>query len=545
MKKTNYILGVIMVLFLIPVVKAEVPQQNPFYSVGSDFLVIKYHPIEPEIHVLFDDTSIYLDNQNDGTWDYEFSGNAGETITLDPVGSAVAEPGGLIHSNKPVGYKQELQNTGSYISRLYTFVPVIDNLKSEYFTYGSHESFFSEYSAGRYDGKWYVVAPKETTIYVDQNITGNVSQAFNVSPGELKAFSADPYSRVYSNKPFLVFNRFTIGGIKSRDFYTPWDHVQILVIENATEIKVDINNDGVSDEAYNLSKGLRGYSLAYGARITSNKDIAMFSRYETYEGLVKACGGNMDFCLFVVYAAVNTFPCNIGSDMWGDGGSYYDTHIYYVTGIYNQFSGLYPNTSYFVDNQQENDLLPEYNRTIASNTIDALSGIGKVHIWSDMPLLYSYKYDMDSSATTLRYLMSYPYSQIYSTSWPSNKIMGTNELTQMNVRVFNPFATTTINDLEIKIKVPDEFTANPSTSFLIRKQSLVNDNNISSDIISEDPQHIGDYYEFTLTNSDSSVIGTLSPLEYLNIYYNVITPASYGTYDFPTEITYTAPTWQK
>ncbi len=84
----------IIFLTLSVAVSAAIPFETPYYSIGSDFLAadgecwyLSSCPSEsyPKINTLFDNTKIYLDNNNDGVWDYSFSGNAGEYITLNPV----------------------------------------------------------------------------------------------------------------------------------------------------------------------------------------------------------------------------------------------------------------------------------------------------------------------------------------------------------------------------------------------------------------------------------------------------------------------------
>ena len=538
MRKINLVLYLVITALIAAAAAAEVPEEDPFYSVGSDFLVIKYQDIAPQVQVLFNNTAIFLDNENDGTWDYKFEGNAGNVVTIDPGGVAVANPGALIHSDKPIGYIQQLQDTSNYDSELYTVGVPINNLKSEYFTYGSYADW--TYNVGKYNGLWYVIAPKETNISIDINLDGTIDQTITVSPGTSRSFTADPFAKVYSDKPFLVYNRLTIAAIKSLEFFSPWEKVMILVTEDNTEIKIDLNNDDSYDQTLTLSKGLYIYTFTQGAHIVGNKPIALF---DNYEAILSSCGSSSDFCLRRMYVSVNTFPNNIGSDIWGGSSGSYK----YIVGLYNDYSGLYYNTTYFIDRQSQNDLILDYTGTINSNIITSTPSYGQIHLWSNMPLLYSFRYYPYSSSPYRQYYTpSYPYSVIYSTSWPQNKIIGTNEVTRISTRIFNPFAATTINGLEIKVKISNQFIALPTRLVLVTKKSLVDDEILDSELVTDkNPLLIDGYYEFTLSDSDSAVIDSLSPLEYLDVEYDVISPSSYGNYDLPTELTYSAPTWQK
>jgi len=56
-------------------VSAAVPKEDPFFSIGEDFLVIKAQDYHPQLNILFDNTNIYIDTDNDGTWNYHYTRN--------------------------------------------------------------------------------------------------------------------------------------------------------------------------------------------------------------------------------------------------------------------------------------------------------------------------------------------------------------------------------------------------------------------------------------------------------------------------------------
>ena len=136
MNKTIYLV-ILFVIGLVSSVNAEVSKEDPFFGVGSDFLVVRYSGDNPDIYTLFDNTNIYLDNNNDGIWDYQFQGNAGESQILDtpwPIYN-----GARIHTDKPIMYKQLLYHYEcSYDpcdEEIYITIPPLNNLKSEYYFY--------------------------------------------------------------------------------------------------------------------------------------------------------------------------------------------------------------------------------------------------------------------------------------------------------------------------------------------------------------------------------------------------------------------------
>src|SRR3989338_5625630 len=101
MNKAKYLL-ILFIIVSINTVSAEVSKEDPYFGVGSEFLVVGIE--NTEIFTLFDNTNIYLDNNNDGVWDYQFQGNSGESQVLNPPWSI--NRGARIQTDKPVMYKQ-------------------------------------------------------------------------------------------------------------------------------------------------------------------------------------------------------------------------------------------------------------------------------------------------------------------------------------------------------------------------------------------------------------------------------------------------------
>ncbi len=501
----------LIVLFLIAsisVASAEVSKEDPYFGVGSEFLVIGTG--NPEIFTLFDNTNIYLDNNNDGIWDYQFQGNGGESQVLNPPWSV--NGGARIQADKPVMHKQliyeYLCNDWPWCKTIYyTTVPPLNNLRSEYYIFSLGDN-------------WNVVAPQDTIINIDINADGTIDKTLNVGRGKVNSSSVpnNQYARIYSEsgKKFSLYGRYALAGPIGTDFYTNLGSIKALVTEDNTRVNIDMNNDLAYDETYTLSKGAHDIDAISGAHINSNKPIAVYSKFQ------------------------NFFPIMtsgmLNNDLWGESGN-----LYRIIGLFNNASGLFDNTTYNIDFQTQNDLVSNFTGQIPSNVENSLPNMGNVHLWSDMPLNYFYKY---SSQYQNYFLPSYSYSRIYPVTFPEEKYIGLEDSLTINARVFNPFAETTATVFSAKLKFNKLFAFPAVFKAEVNKKNLNTDAIIATDTVTKVPVLINGRYEFVISNSDSSLLDSLGPFEYYEIKYNLISPLTYGFYDFePVEITYTAPTW--
>jgi hypothetical protein len=505
----------LIILFLIgyiAIVNAEVSKEDPYFGIGSEFLVVGTG--NPEIFTLFDNTNIYLDNNNDGIWDYQFQGNSGEIQILNPPWPI--NRGARIQTNKPVMYKQL---TYENICRwdpcdtfYYTTVPPLNNLESEYYVFSLGDN-------------WQVVAPQVTTINFDIDIDGTIDQTLSVDRGKINS-SQIPYkkfARIYSEsgKKFSLYGRYALAAPVGSDFYTNLGSIKVLVSEDNTKVNIDMNNDLAYDETYTLNKGAHDISTIQGAHINSNKPIAVYSNFQGTFFPIATSG-------------------MINNDLWGESGN-----LYRIIGLFNNASGLYYNTTYNIDFQAQNDLISNFTGQIAANVIANLPSMGNVHLWADMPLNYLFYQTGSGRTGHPKFLPSYSYSRIYPVTFSEEKYIGSEDDLIINARVFNPFAETTATSFSVKLRFNDLFAFPAIFTVEINKKNLNTDAVISSDTITKIPVLINGQYEFVIDSSESSLLNSLGPFEYYEIRYNLISPLVHGFYDFePVEITYNAPTWE-
>ncbi len=503
----------LIILFLIAsisVASAEVSKEDPYFGVGSEFLVIGTD--NPEIFTLFDNTNVYLDNNNDGIWDYQFQGNSGESQTLNPPWPV--NRGARIQTDKPVMYKQliveSLCKDWPWCKTIYhTTVPPLNNLRSEYYIFSLGDS-------------WNVVAPQNTTINVDINADGSIDKTLSVDRGKVNSSTvpSDQYAKVYSEsgKKFSLYGTYALASPSGTDFYTNRGSIKALVTEDNTQVNIDMNNDLAYDENYTLNKGAHDINVIEGAHINSNKPIAVYSKFTS-----------------IPFPVMTSDMLN--NDLWGESGN-----LYRIIGLFNNASGLYYNTTYNIDFQTQNDLIANFTGQIAANVIKELPSMGNVHLWANMPL--NYFYYLYEQYTSL-FLPSYTYSRIYPITFSDKKYIGLEDGLTINARVFNPFAETTATGFSVKLKFNKLFAFPAVFKVEVDKKNLNTDAVIATDTVTKVPILINGQYEFVISNSDSSLLNSLGPFEYYEIKYNLISPLTYGFYDFePVEITYNAPTWK-
>jgi len=374
-----------------------------------------------------------------------------------------------------------------------------------------------------YAGTWYIVASDDITINVDINNDGSVDSLVNVSKlnrGQISVSSG--FARVYSDKPFYLYNSYTVVGPSETDFNIPWSEVEKLVItEDNTTVKADITNDGIYDWSQMYNKDVYvNINFDEGTRIHSDKPIVVFT----------SSWHNIPF-----YVP----PSNmVGSDLWSKS-----------SGTYAYISGMYDNTTYYLDRVLDNDLNPDYTYTIDYGETKSLPSSGKVHIWGDKPFIETYRdpYHDGSCYEYYGYYYSiYPYSSISSTTYNLHKYLGANEITPIKAGIFNPFANTSIYNVSITVPFPDSFSMPLGTSIELnaKKRYLRNDTMIENEIITLTPSHIAGNYVFTVSNNDSQLFNSLDSMQYYDMEYQLITPSITGEYKFDSvSVEYTAKTW--
>lgn len=508
MNKIKYLLVLFFIIFL-AAVNAEVSKEDPYFGVGSEFLVVGTD--NPEIFTLFDNTNIYMDNNNDGIWDYQFKGNGGESQVLNPPWPV--NRGARIQADKPVMYKQVIFYYKSPWDPTeiiyYTAVPPLNNLKSEYYIFLLNDNLN-------------VVASQDTQVNIDIDADDTIDQTLSVGRGRINSSSrlSNKFAKVYSEsgKKFSLYGSYALASPVGNDFYTNLGSIKVLVTEDNTRLNIDMNNDLAYDETSTLNKGAYDIDAIQGAHINSDKPIAVYSKFQ-----------NMPFPVM----ASNM----LNNDLWGESGN-----LYYIIGLFNNASGSHYNTTYNIDFQTQNDLASNFTGEIAANVIKDLPSMGNVHLWAGMPLNYLYSL---SDTYHSRFLPSYSYSRIYPVTFSEEKYIGSEDDLTINARVFNPFAETTASDFSVKLRFNKLFAFPAIFIVELNKKNLNTDAVSAADTITKSPVLINGQYEFVIDSSDSSLLNSLGPFEYYDIKYHLISPLVYGFYDFePVEITYNAPTWK-
>ncbi len=510
-----FLLGIL--LFYSVVVDAAVTKEDPFISLGTDFLILTPGNDNHVIRTWFNNTNIYLDLEDDGVWDFKYTKNSGEDLEITHSNPDLIKPGARIHSDKPVEYSQYL---GSY----WGVVPEIRNLGKEYYVDNTPESSLYYGPCGYYHyfhRPFYVVVPQNsneiTTIYVDYMdgtiFTVNVS---HLSRGTIQKITVQCSSyqprpmRIYSNQSFYLYDRNTVIGPAGNDFYLPWQNIQkLIIIKNNTEVKIDTNNDLNYDQTIINDSGVYGpFSLAWGSHIHSNNSIAVFTDWGYYVQLSDMTG----------------------NDIWSRDLSSWTVcwnQWQYCYNYYNNIIGLFENTALNFDRIKENDLISNFNFSINQNekiTINSkFNDNSRFHIYADKPFI-----EISNNGDGI-----FPYSSISVTQQSKQKYLGANETTTMEVRIFNPFANTTINNLTATVRFPELFNWTNS-DVMIEKRYIMNDTVIENSLVSVIP----------VDNEFSLNLSSLGPMQYLDIEYQLRTPLQIGSFEFePVNIGYEAETW--
>lgn len=496
MKKINALLLGIFILGTVNFVNAAVPKEEPLSTIGGDFLVIRYD-YRPVLYTLFDSTNIYVDIENDGVWELQIVKNAGESFEVYILTQSITY-GTRIHTDKPVICQQR------FYSNTYNPIPPISSLRSSYYAYG---------------GTWYAIAQENLSIYVDNNDDGTIDTTIDATPLKRNSIPVSNFAKVFANKPFYLYNEYVFAAQTGTDFYLPRSTVRkIIVTQNNTEVKVDKDNDGHYDGGtVTWNKGaiteFSGLTFTNGAHIRSDKPIAIYLYFYSNDDR---------------YAYPIEPSDMLGNDMW----SYNSGIGWQITGFFNNATGIASNTTYYIDRVIENDLIPNSVDTVNSNQVKELPNLGYIHTWANMPFIEYYDY------SSYHYVL--PYSSITATQYGTQKYLGANELTTIRIGIFNPFANTTIADVNVTASFPENFSIpiGDDITLNIEKRYLRNDIVIESSTVIVTPSLENGDYVFRIS------LNTLEPMRYYNIEYQIVTPSEVGSFHFnPVKLDYEAETW--
>jgi hypothetical protein len=478
-------------------IEQTIPDNNTIFQTGTEYLRL----VKGYIWVLFDNTYIYFDTNNDGVYDYETTKNANEY--MQPSDLNLPHYGSRVYSTKPILYS--FKSLGSGYNSNYLSVPPIHALKNEYYVPS---------------GDWHIGATQEITVYVDEGINGSIEQTKTISKLNGDTITTSDLSHIYSNDPFYCYNDYTFIGDHGKDYYLyTADIEQLLVFQDHTNISIDTDNDGVYDHYLELDKGshtLSGYTI--GSHLHANNSILLLD----------------DYAWVTSYIIPSDTIC---SDYYSFGSTPNYGILSYIIGCFN-------NITIYGDQVLNNDLIPDYTLHIGSNEMKYISHSSRtIHLWGTKPFPAFAR--AAYSSWRWYYNQCIP-SCITSMIYHDPNELKANQNVEMETRIFNPTATTNITNVTAAFTIDDAFALSGGTtlSITVEKHYLDNDTLIDTDTFTITPAHPGGNYTFTLTKSDTSLFNALQPMRYYAIYYDITTPTTVGNYQFkPVTIEYDASTW--
>ncbi len=486
-----------------------VPYIDPFYGVGTEYLIGG-----GTAYSLFDNTTIYSDTNNDGIYDHSYELDASEYI--DPNSPY---PGSRIYSDKPIVYEKRLCKTGTTNAEVYylSSVPPINVLKNEYYIP---------------QGTWYFASQQPQTIFIDENFNDLIDSQINIDING-GTFLVNNYSRVFSDKVFYCYNKNSFIGPPGTDFYNINEDVEmILIIEDNTDINIDLNNDGNFDESLNLDVGEYGpYTWTSGCHINSTKPILIFNDINWY--------GNCQ------QTGIYIPPSHMmGSDKY--------LHVFLGSlSRYRTHIGSFSNNTLYAEGVTNNLGIPEWNQSLGANEkIDIEWSPQTIHIWGTKPFegyfgdywnAPSYHY-----TDTYRYYYPFPSSYISSINLHFPEEIELDTFIEMKIRVFNPLAITELNNIGLTIRIDDNFTI-PSGDIIdinIEKRYLKNDTLIYNDLFQKSVTNQDNLKIIQILPVDSDILLSLDSLQYYEITYQILSPSTPELYNFPpVTIGYSTSTW--
>lgn len=512
-------ISILITLLLLPIAFAAVPQEE-FYSAGSDFLIIQNPDStaaqSPRFYAPYDNTQISFDINNDGAIDYRFTVNKGGPYTFTTAWNII--DGTRVSSSKPIVY-QQIFYYQSYVNQWngptsiakHTIIPPTNHFRQVYMIMPGDWKFISDNI--------------NQTIFIDENFDGTAEKTLSVSRNSSKA-SVNSHAIVYSNQSFFSYSNTAIAGGLSTDFITSKENVYIIVPEDSTSVAFDYNADTVRDYTLLLNRGNYSFNTTAGARVMSAKNISVFD-YSVGEIRIK-------------YEKILT-PAVTAKEVSGEFMIASQGSGESIVGIFNNEStaniplylSLYQNTS---------SVVTLYNQSNISTSLKIPLLYSSIYLGNaTIPLTGYYEYYYHSNSyPEYKYFAgrNMAYKSVYITASPKSKIITNSSTLKMNVRVFNPYKDSSVNNILITFPVNNYFSL-PIATVNYRKAYLTNDGVIesSSKAITLANDGVSDYFIFEYS-------GVLGPETYLDVDFDLATPETLGSYSFsPATLAYASPTW--
>jgi hypothetical protein len=505
MKKTIFLFVFIVFIFIIPTF-SQVTKEKPLFAIGTEFLSIS-NDASLAI-VLYNNTEIYIDTNNDDVWDFSFFTNESSSVDLKPSNGINLKIGSRIYSTKPIWLKQRMAYYNSYLGGntiCYEYgvsVPPISNLQKKYTIQTS---------------SFYILSNQDTTAIVNNN-----TFILKKSTPIFLTGQTIP-AKITSNTPIYVFSSQTFATQIFEDFYTDFDNVQLLILEDNTSILFDYDNDGNYDGgSNNYNKGIYVITTSFGAHIHSDKGIGIFTKpdffpstlgYFTYVSLLPSSQISNEYFAYS-YSSKSYVLSPITS---------------YATGIFSKNIGLYNVTK--LENAVNENIV-----NLSENSIFNYSNNKLDHIVANQPFLFKETNGLVKLGANI--FCSYqstqnPSADIIFTQYPKYKNIKTDSNTSIIVRLFNTFFNTKISNTTIEI-----FTKSPFEVIKTSKISLkeITKDGILSNISFENVQILADSILIYVEEIPSNT--------YIEIEYDTKTSESSGQHEFSnTLVSYNADTW--
>lgn len=497
------VLLAILMLLCIPIALSQAPQ-DAFFSSGFEFLVPSTN--QPTLFILYDDTQVYFDINNDKINDYTVTYDQG---TATPVFAWNIQEGSRISSNKPIVYEQTLdtlhqtQGSNTYNLDIKTIVPPLFQYKTTYHIY---------------PGTWTIVTNTPTQISVLNTITLSEQIIQIDSPTQVTASHS---SIITSPTPILVYAQNTIASNPSTDFIATDTQTQLYIIQENTTVQIDINADGAYDQTTEYTTGQHTIQTLPGSLIHCSNICSMYNRYtisNTYERIV----------------ALESFSKSSNE------------HI--GTSADELITSFNQNTSVILYNHTDYSVIE--SKSVESNKVTPITAIG-ARIVTDKPSIFI--------QSTSRQTISKPcpscYSQYYYTqkilpasakpsismhSMINEKYTKLNQNVEMSHIIANTYKETTATHLELELTLQSAFSVT-STQLHVIKRSLVTDTIIDEEMLSVSQSLLS---TTPLNENNVAMFNELGPQEYITITYSITSPSTAGYYETSTQqLRYTAPVW--
>jgi hypothetical protein len=240
---------------------------EPFISaIGCDFLSLSQNITSDRLFavILYNNTEIYVDINNDEIRDFSYFGNEGDLINLILPNKEYPKAGSKIYSTKPIWLKQilyfydKIDFLGTHSTYEYqTTITPLKNLKKEYVL--QHDEFF-------------ILSEKDTQIIIGE-------KKEDISAHVPKLIYINSPQKIVSKHPIYAYSKYGPAQLSSYEYYLDLDVAKISVLENNTEIFFDYDLDGYYDynRTYESGQHIEKF-IKHGIKLKSINEFGLSSK---------------------------------------------------------------------------------------------------------------------------------------------------------------------------------------------------------------------------------------------------------------------------